>query len=70
MDSVLFSSKSDEWATPQYLFEQLNNEFHFNLDPCSTKKNHKCDIYYTAEQDGLKQSWGGIECFAIHRTHK
>ena len=31
MDRVLFSSKSDEWETPQYLFDSLNAEFGFNL---------------------------------------
>lgn len=56
---VLWSSKSDEWSTPQYLFDELDREFHFTLDPCADAENHKCDRYYTKEQDGLKQSWGG-----------
>ena len=56
--NVLWSHKSDEWSTPQYLFDQLKNEFDFDLDPCSTKENHKCNMFYTKEQDGLKQSWG------------
>lgn len=57
---ALFSSKSDEWETPQDIYERLDAEFHFNLDPCATKGNHKCEKYFTIEQDGLKNSWGGV----------
>lgn len=56
---TLFSSKSDEWSTPQDIFDDLDREFHFTLDPCATAENHKCDRYYTAEQNGLEKSWGG-----------
>lgn len=61
-----FSSKSDEWATPQSYFDEINKEFNFNLDPCATEDNHKCDKYFTLENDGLSQNWGGIEYSAIH----
>ena len=30
---TLFSSASEEWATPQELFDKLNEEFCFTLDP-------------------------------------
>ena len=63
MDRVLFSSKSDEWETPQYLFDSLDAEFGFNLDPCATNENHKCERYFTKEQNGLLQKWGGVHCF-------
>lgn len=53
----MFSSKTDLWATPQSFFDELNNEFHFTLDPCATSENHKCERYYTEREDGLKQSW-------------
>lgn len=68
MNDVLFSSKSDEWATPQEVFDSLNSEFNFNLDPCATEENRKCDKWYSKEDDGLSKSWGGAECFAIHHT--
>ena len=55
----LMSSNSDEWGTPQKLFDELNNKYHFTLDPCSTDDNHKCDKYYTKADDGLHKSWGG-----------
>lgn len=63
MTSVHFSSKTSEWATPQALFDELNNEFQFTLDPCATKENHKCETYFDEEIDGLKQSWGGYIVF-------
>ena len=55
--------KSDEWTTPQYLYDELDSEFHFNLDPCSTDENCKCERHYTREDDGLKHSWGGCSVF-------
>jgi site-specific DNA-methyltransferase (adenine-specific) len=55
----MFSSKSDRWETPQDFFDKLDAEFHFNLDPCADENNHKCKDYFTKEQDGLLQDWGG-----------
>ena len=55
----LFSSNSDEWETPQSFFDELNAEFHFDLDACATHQNHKCNDYFTKENDGLSQNWGG-----------
>lgn len=58
-NKALFTSGSVEWATPQELFDRLNKEFHFTLDPCSTDENAKCRKHYTKEQDGLLQDWTG-----------
>lgn len=55
---VMFSSKTDEWATPQDFFDQLDREFHFDLDPCADDHNHKCERYFTRANDGLSHSWG------------
>jgi len=63
MDKVLLSSKSNEWETPQALFDDLDDEFHFTLDPCSTHENAKCEKHYTAEDDGLSHSWVGETVF-------
>ena len=57
MNRVMFSHKSDEWETPQDLFNKLDDEFHFNLDVCASEQNHKCKMYYTKLDDGLKQYW-------------
>lgn len=60
---VMFSSKSDEWATPQHIFDELDNEFGFDLDACANESNHKCENYYSIEQDGLSQNWAGHRVF-------
>ncbi|QGR79961.1 phage N-6-adenine-methyltransferase [Staphylococcus hominis] len=54
---VHYSSKSNEWATPQNLFDELNDEFNFTLDPCATDENAKCSKYFTIEDDGLSKDW-------------
>lgn len=56
---VLFSSKSNNWETPNKLFEKLNNIFNFSLDVCASNKNAKCDKYYTIEDDSLNIQWNG-----------
>ena len=60
---AMFSSKSDEWATPQAIFEELDKEFHFDLDAAASDDNHKCDRYFTLENSGLSQNWGGCRVF-------
>ena len=60
INSGLFSSRTDEWATSDDFFQKLDDEFHFDLDVCATHENAKCKRYFTKEQDGLKQEWKGI----------
>jgi len=57
----LFTSDSNEWYTPQKLFNDIQDWFNikFTLDPCATKESAKCDKYYTKEDNGLDQDWGG-----------
>lgn len=52
-----FSSKTDDWATPQDFFDKLDKEFHFDLDPCADEHNHKCDGFDmpTSRADSLIQ---------------
>lgn len=57
LNESLFSSKTDQWETPADLFKKLNDEFHFTLDPCADESNHKCEKYFTKEQNGLIQDW-------------
>lgn len=59
VSKTLFSSNKDNWSTPQYLFDDLNKEFHFTLDPASDDDNAKCDRHYTLLDDGLSKSWAG-----------
>ena len=60
---LMFSSKTDMWATPQEFYDKLNDEFNFTLDPCATEDNAKCDNFFTADDDGLKQDWSGNSVF-------
>lgn len=39
---------SDDWATPDYILNPLNEEFHFDHDPCPLQH----------EEDGLSTEWG------------
>lgn len=39
---------SDDWSTPSYIYDKLNQRFNFDFDPCPL--NYKVD--------GLSQEWG------------
>ena len=53
VDKVLFSSKREDWETPQDFFDRLDAEFHFTLDAAASPENAKCEHYYTKEDDAL-----------------
>ena len=57
--SGMFTSVTDEWETPQWLFDEYDQKYHFTLDACASPENAKCKTYFTPEQDGLKQEWTG-----------
>jgi phage N-6-adenine-methyltransferase len=44
-------SKSDKWATPQKLYDELNDEFHFDFDPCPI-------TWEEGDVNGLDIEWG------------
>ena len=52
-----FNKDKNDWETPQSLFDELHKEFNFTLDPCASKRTHKCKKYYTKEDDGLSKDW-------------
>ena len=68
MNKVLLSSNRHDWETPPDFFAELDREFHFTLDPCAEPETAKCAKYYTKEDDGLAQDWGGKSCSAIPHT--
>lgn len=49
--NVHFMSQSVDWATPEWLYSELNKEFCFDFDPCPL---------YGADSgiDGLTVAWG------------
>ncbi len=64
-NEVLLSHKSDEWQTPKPFFDLLDDEFHFDLDPCAYTdpsgltniKEIFTEFYYNKRFDGLKHNW-------------
>lgn len=58
ISKALYSSRSEEWPTPQAFFDALHREFRFTLDPCATAANAKCRTFFTKQQDGLDSDWG------------
>ncbi len=42
------SPANDNWETPKWLYDKLNNEFNFDFDPCPLN----------ADFDGLMVEWG------------
>ena len=63
VNDALFSSDKNFWETPQKLFDELDAEFHFTLDAAASDENHKCARYFTQNDDGLRQNWGGETVF-------
>lgn len=61
--NVMFSHKTDSWATPEWLFKKLDKVYKFTLDPAADHFNRKCAKYYTLDDDGLKQDWAGETVF-------
>ena len=54
LSSVVFSSKSDDWATPEALYRELDAEFDFDDDPCPI--GQPAPLFGTP--DGLSRKWG------------
>src|SRR5699024_1029799 len=52
---VHYSSETNEWATQKNVFDELDDEFNFKLDPCATKENAKTEKFFTIEYDRLSQ---------------
>jgi len=60
---VLFSSATGEWATPTLLFQDLDQEFRFELDAAASEANAKCPRFYTKKRDGLARPWAPLRTF-------
>lgn len=55
--TALYSRASDEWATPDDLYADLDAEFCFTMDVAATDDNAKCATFYTRQEDALTHSW-------------
>lgn len=56
----MMSSASDEWETPQDLYNDVAAEFAPQLDVCALPSSAKCERYFTPDDDGLAQEWDGV----------
>lgn len=63
MNPVHYSSVKDYYETPPEIFDPLNERFNFTLDPCCQESTAKAKKFYTKEDNGLKQDWGGETVF-------
>ena len=50
---------NDLWETPQYVFDWLNGEYHFNLDVAANANNTKCFYWIDETLNALNVDWGG-----------
>lgn len=55
--NAIYSSERDDWETPDDLFRELDEEFHFALDAAASAENTRCDRFFTKEDNALTQSW-------------
>lgn len=57
---LMFSSATDNWATPQDFFDKLHAVFNFQTDVCASVENAKCPKFYDKDTNGLAQEWNGV----------
>lgn len=57
--SATQTSKTQEWLTPLWLFDILNQEFSFDLDAAASNNNTLCDNWFTEKDNGLEKRWWG-----------
>jgi phage N-6-adenine-methyltransferase len=63
MNAYMPLSQTDDWATPQNLFDQLDAIHHFTLDVAASSTNHKTPHWFGLDhedpllRDGLAMSW-------------
>lgn len=65
MSAYMPASQTDDWATPQNLFDELDAIHNFTLDVAASSTNHKTAKWFGLDhndpelRDGLAMSWAG-----------
>ncbi|QIL51241.1 adenine methyltransferase [Weissella coleopterorum] len=57
----MFSSKKQDWETPDDLFKDLNSEFNFSWDLAARKDNTKANNFISPETNSLTVDWSKLE---------
>lgn len=58
---ALFTRKSDEWMTPQWLVDWVHKFLPIGLDPCTTPANPVRALkYYTKQDNGKTGPWWDV----------
>lgn len=56
-----FTSATDDWETPQALFDGIAEVFRLDIDVCASKENAKCEAFFNvATHNGLTADWYGL----------
>jgi phage N-6-adenine-methyltransferase len=64
VSAIVYSHKSDEYITPQWLYDELNSKYRFKLDPATTVDNVLgTEYYYCIYDSGLLHSWRNVNTF-------
>ena len=59
-DNLHFSSQTDQWATPQAVFDWLDGHLGpYDLDAAADDTNKKCSNYISSDVDALTVDWVG-----------
>lgn len=54
---VHFSSKSNEWETPDEIYRPLNAKFMFDMDLAASPENAKHRVFFSQENSALDKNW-------------
>lgn len=68
INDAMFSSNTNEWATPQAFFDELNKEFDFTLDPCATPQNANAPTTLQRKLTDSRKVGAAKLSFVIRRT--
>lgn len=58
-EKVYHKHDSDNWGTPQALFDKLQQEFQLDVDAAADELSAKCGVYFTQEMNALELAWFG-----------
>lgn len=50
----------DLWATPQWLFNWLDNYYHFKLDVAASSENAKVNNFLTEQNNAIGKNWNQL----------